>query len=125
MHRFALVITLAAFATIACGTSGTSYSNAGAVLERLDRHTFAEMTEAPLFQALEAKSALQLTVSSPRQYVLDVYVFGGQRLARALATLAEAAEGVSLQTYVDGNATFVLYTEDPDALEALVSDLRE
>ena len=120
-----LLFSHEALATTACATSSPSYSNAGQILERLDRHTFAEMAEAPLFEALEARSALQLTVSSPQPYVLDVYVFGGQRLAIALAKLAEAAEGVSLQTYVDRNATFVLYTEDPDALEALIADLLE
>ena len=125
MRRLALLFTLAVLSATACNASGTSYTNAGQVIERLDGHAFAEMAEPPLFEAFEAKSAIQLTIESPHQYVLDVYVFGGERLARALATLAEAAEGVSLQTYVDGNATFVLYTEGDGALQALIADLRE
>ena len=125
MRLFALPALLMTLTATACGSGGTSYSNVGEILERLDRHTFVEIARAPLFEAFEAKGSLQLTVSSPQPYVLDVYLFGGRRSASALATLAEAVEGVSLQTYVNENAVFVLYTTDEQALEALIADLRD
>jgi hypothetical protein len=85
MRRLALLLTFATLATTASSAIGTSYSNAGQIIERLDKHSFAEMTEPPLLTALEAKITIQLTIDSLHQYVLDVYVFGGERLARALA----------------------------------------